>query len=126
MRIPRSYTVEAILALPHPVPTHALASSFCISHLLTGSDDGYVRDYDLFTAANGKNFLSAPQRHHAGVVEGLMKAGQLRCWWENPVMPDHAAKHGYGEEESTLSPVYCLAMHSDALWALAGTDVSFG
>lgn len=121
---PRAYIVEAICALPHPVPTHALASSHCISHLITGSDDGYIRDYDIFTAVNGKNFLTAPQRQHAGVVEGLMKSGNLRFWWENPG-PQARIKqqHGLLEEERALSPVYSLAMQSDALWALAGTDV---
>lgn len=120
-RAPRSYTVEAICAIPHPVPTHALASSSCMTHLLTGSDDGYIRDYDIFSAVNSKNFLTAPQRHHAAVVEGLMKSGQLRCWWENPSSPPELPKLT-AEEESGLAPVYSLAMQSDALWALAGTD----
>ncbi|KAG6866966.1 hypothetical protein C0991_003882 [Blastosporella zonata] len=121
---PGSYTVEAICALPHPVPTHALASSLCMTHMLTGSDDGYIRDYDIFSAVNSKMFLTAPQRHHSGVVEGIMKAGQLRFWWENPALPDSTkvgTNPGVGEP-SPLSPVYSLAMHSDALWTLAGTD----
>ena len=122
--LPRTYAVEAISALPHPVPTHALASSACLSHLLTGSDDGYIRDYDIYSSVNSKNFLSAPQRHHAGVVEGLMKAGQLRCWWENPCLPEQQAhKLNKPEEETGLAPVYSLAMHPDALWSLAGTNV---
>ncbi|KZT70148.1 WD40 repeat-like protein [Daedalea quercina L-15889] len=115
---PRSYTVEAICAIPQPVPTHSLAASACMTHLITGSDDGYVRDYDIFSAVNGKNFLTAPQRHHCGVMEGLMKAGQIRCWWENPAPMDAAAP----PEEPVLCPVYSLAMHSDALWSLAGSD----
>ncbi|KAI0374919.1 WD40 repeat-like protein [Pilatotrama ljubarskyi] len=116
---PRSFTVEAICAIPHPCATHALASSLCMTHLITGSDDGYIRDYDLFAAVNGKVFLTAPQRQHCGVIEGIMKAGQIRCWWENaiPTMnPDGAVA------DTTLEPVYSLAMHSDALWALAGSD----
>ncbi|KAI0035916.1 WD40-repeat-containing domain protein, partial [Vararia minispora EC-137] len=111
---PKSYTVEAICALPHPVPTHALAATPCMTHLLTGSDDGYVRDYDIFTSVNGKILLTAPQRHHAGVVEGILKAGQIRSWWENP-----AGSPSFGEE---LSPVFSLALHGDALWGLAGTS----
>jgi transcriptional activator SPT8 len=91
-----------------------------MSHLITGSDDGYIRDYDIFTTLNGKTFLTAPQRHHSGVVEGIMKAGQLRFWWENPSYPAAGRK----EEETSLSPVYSLAMHSDAMWALSGSDVS--
>jgi transcriptional activator SPT8 len=96
-----------------------------MSHLLTGSDDGYIRDYDIFSAVNGKNFLSAPQRSHSGVVEGTMKAGQLRFWWENPAPSDISTTDGPSlrEEDAAPSPVYSLAMHSDALWTLAGTDV---
>ncbi|TCD64644.1 Transcription factor spt8 [Steccherinum ochraceum] len=85
LRIPKSYTVEAICAIPHPVPTHSLAASACMTHLLTGSEDGYIRDYDIFSAVNGKVFLTAPQRAHCGVMEGIMKAAQIKSWWENPV-----------------------------------------
>ncbi|KZT26526.1 WD40 repeat-like protein [Neolentinus lepideus HHB14362 ss-1] len=119
-RSPRSYTVEAICAIPQPTPTHSLASSLCMSHLITGCDDGYIRDYDIFAAVNGKNFLTAPQRHHCGVIEGTMKAGQIRFWWENPGDPEKLSDAQGGE--ASLSPVYSLAVHSDALWALAGTD----
>ncbi|KAH9951464.1 WD40 repeat-like protein [Amylocystis lapponica] len=117
--VPRSFTVEAICAIPHPVPTHCLASSLCMTHLLTGSDDGYIRDYDVFAAVNGKNFLTAPQRHHCGVMEGLMKAGQIKCWWENPL---DVMKPNGPIEDSPLCSVYSLALHSDALWALAGSN----
>lgn len=119
---PRSYTVEAVCAIAHPVPTHALAHSLCMTHLLTGSDDGYIRNYDVFSAVNGKAFLTAPQRHHCGVVEGIMKAGQIRCWWENP---DMSRFNGAApvSEDPPISPVYSLLMQSDALWALAGSNV---
>lgn len=123
-KFPRTYTVEAICAIPHPVPTHALAASLCMTHLLTGSDDGYIRNYDIFSAVNSKNFLTAPQRHHSGVVEGIMKSGQLRFWWENPGPPAPKTTVIPPEEvQSFLAPVYSLSMHSDALWALAGTNV---
>jgi transcriptional activator SPT8 len=92
-----------------------------MTHLLTGSDDGYIRDYNIFSAVNGKNFLTTPQRHHCGVVEGIMKAGQIHCWWENPGIKP-AGGIG-GEEDLPPSPVYSLLMHTDALWALAGTNV---
>lgn len=93
-----------------------------MSHLLTGSDDGYIRDYDIFAAVNGKVTLTAPQRHHCNVVEGNMKSGQIRCWWENPDLAN--LQNGYPPgSETTVSPVYSMAMHSDALWALGGTSV---
>ena len=91
-----------------------------MSHLLTGSDDGYIRDYDIFSGVNGKVFLTAPQRHHCGVMEGLMKAAQIRLWWENPV--NLATLPGPVDEPPLCAP-YSLLMHSDALWALAGTEV---
>ncbi|KAH9946095.1 WD40 repeat-like protein [Epithele typhae] len=116
---PRSFTVEAICAIPHPCATHALASSLCMTHLITGSDDGYIRDYDLFTAVNGKVFLTAPQRQHCGVIEGIMKAGQIRCWWDNAISTVNV-DGSLGE--TTLYPVYSLAMQSDALWSLAGSN----
>jgi transcriptional activator SPT8 len=119
---PGSYTVEAVCAIAHPAPTHALASSLCMSHLLTGSDDGYIRDYDVFAAVNGKSFLTAPQRHHCGVVEGIMKAGQIRSWWENPDMSRFNGATQVSDDPS-ISPVYSLLMQSDALWALAGSNV---
>lgn len=96
-----------------------------MTHLLTGADDGYIRDYNIFSALNGKTFLSAPQRHHAGVVEGLMKAGQLYCWWENPAASNPKKVNGtlLADDDTGVAPVYSLAMHSDALWALGGSDV---
>ncbi|KAF7976733.1 hypothetical protein HWV62_5923 [Athelia sp. TMB] len=115
---PRSYAVEAVCAIAHPTPTHALAHSLCMTHLLTGSDDGYIRDYDIFAAVNGKAFLTAPQRHHCGVVEGIMKAGQIRYWWENP----KPAGNPPGSEENSIAPVYSLLLQSDALWSLAGSN----
>ncbi|EJF65877.1 WD40 repeat-like protein [Dichomitus squalens LYAD-421 SS1] len=119
IRWPRSFTVEAICAIPHPCATHALASSLCMTHLITGSDDGYIRDYDVFAAVNGKIFLTAPQRQHCGVIEGIMKAGQIRCWWENAIpVVNPEGPNG----EAPLYPVYSLAMQSDALWSLAGSD----
>ncbi|KAJ3889446.1 WD40 repeat-like protein [Lentinula edodes] len=117
-KVPRGFVVEAVCAIPHPAPTNALAASSCMSHLLTGSEDGYIRDYDIFTALNSKNFLSAPQRQHTGVVEGLMKAGHHRFWWENNLSSNFSGVN----EDRTLVPVHSLAMHSDALWVLAGTN----
>ncbi|KAF8509259.1 WD40-repeat-containing domain protein [Gautieria morchelliformis] len=113
----KSYTIETICALPHPVATHSLASSLCMTHLLTGSDDGNIRDYDVFTAGNGKNFLSQPQRQHCGIQEGAIKAPVARMWWENPLQPP-----GQPDDNpvgQTLSPVYSLLVHSDALWGLS-------
>lgn len=90
-----------------------------MTHLLTGSEDGYIRDYDIFSAVNGKTFLTAPQRHHAGVVEGTLKAGQVRSWWENQEAP-------VSTPNPERLPVHSLALHGDALWCLSGTNTGKG
>jgi transcriptional activator SPT8 len=96
----------------------------CLTHLFTGSEDGYIRDYDVYTAANSKNFLTTAQRSHCGVIEGTMKAGHLRYWWENPAELPSPPQPGAPPEEMSLAPVYSMASHSDALWTLAGSSVS--
>ncbi|KIJ44025.1 hypothetical protein M422DRAFT_208260 [Sphaerobolus stellatus SS14] len=119
-RIPtKSYTIETVCAMPHPVATHSLASSLCMTHLLTGSEDGYIRDYDVYTACNGKNFLSQPQRQHCGIQEGAIKAPVARMWWDNPLQPPGAMDEN--PIGPYLSPVYSMLMQSDALWGLSGT-----
>ncbi|RXW20885.1 hypothetical protein EST38_g4958 [Candolleomyces aberdarensis] len=71
--------------------------------------------------------LPSQEAAEYGAVEGLIKAGQLKFWWENPAMSE---KKGYShfpgvgpglDDEAGVDPVYSLLMHSDALWALAGT-----
>lgn len=118
----KSYTIETICALPHPVATHSLGSSLCMTHLLTGSEDGYIRDYDVYSACNGKNFLSQPQRQHCGIQEGAIKAPVARMWWENPLQP--VGVHDENPVGPSLSPVHSLLVHSDALWGLSGTSAS--
>ncbi|KAF8710528.1 WD40 repeat-like protein, partial [Rhizoctonia solani] len=125
----RSYSIDPICAYPHTAATHSLAASKCMTHLLTGSDDGYIRDYDFYAGCNGKVLLTAPQRQHCGLGEGVMKGGVLRMWWENPSGEGGSQPSG-GDvtpapsnvlEGGSLSPVYCMTMHSDALWGLSGT-----
>ncbi len=113
----KSYTIEPLAAFPHPVATHSLASSLCLTHLLTGSHDGFIRDYDVYASANGKTLLTAPQRAHTGMADTNLKAGILRSWWEN--LEDGARPL----PETSLSPVYSMTMQADALWGLSGTAV---
>ncbi|KAG8787382.1 Transcription factor spt8 [Serendipita sp. 397] len=117
LRIPpfqcKSYAIEPVCAIPHPSPTNALAASTCMTHLLTGSDDGYIRIYDLIASVNGRTFLTAPQRSHCGLGDTLMRAGILRCWWPATTQERYDA----GESPA----VYSLACQSDALWALSGS-----
>ncbi|KAG9125572.1 Transcription factor spt8, partial [Ceratobasidium sp. 392] len=126
----KSYSIDPICAFPHPVASHSLAASRCMTHLLTGSDDGFIRDYDFYASCNGKVLLTAPQRQHCGLGEGVMKGGVLRMWWENPSGEGREDGGAGGDvtpgptnplEGGAPSPVYCMTMHSDALWGLSGT-----
>lgn len=56
------------------------------------------------------------QRHP--FVDSVFKAGMLMSYWEN----EEPAPPGRGEQERVLSPVYSLAVHSDALWLLSGLE----
>ncbi|KAF8320054.1 WD40 repeat-like protein [Clavulina sp. PMI_390] len=116
----KSYTIEPIIALPHPEGTHALAGSACLTHFLTGSEDGFIRDYDIFASANGKNLLTAQQRAYSGLADVNLKAGVLRSWWENgkPINSNGVLAPG---TPASRSPVYSMAVQADALWGLSGT-----
>lgn len=125
---PKSYGIEPICALPHPVATDSLASSLCMTYLLTGSQDGFIRCYDFFASVNNKTFLTAPQRAHCGIAEGNMKAGVLKFWWENwaPTIGGNGTAPGSQDknqgEEKTLSAVHSMVLQADALWGLSGTE----
>ncbi|KAG8954661.1 hypothetical protein FRC04_011094 [Tulasnella sp. 424] len=125
---PKSYGIDPICALPHPVATDSLASSLCMTYLVTGSQDGFIRCYDFFASVNNKTFLTAPQRAHCGIAEGNMKAGVLKFWWENwapPIGPPGGAAGSQDKtqgEEKTLSAVHSMVLQADALWGLSGTE----
>lgn len=118
----KSYTIEPIIALPHPDATHTLAASACLSHFLTGSEDGFIRDYDIFASANGKTLLTAQQRSYSGLADVNLKAGVLRSWWENNKPTANGVNFAPGPLTSR-TPVYSMTMQADALWGLSGTKV---
>lgn len=118
--------IEPLIALPHPDATHSLAASQCLSHFLTGSEDGFIRDYDVFTSANGKNFLTAQQRAHSGLSDLTVKSGVLRSWWENVryAGTDIPSGPASGAQSTGRSSVLSMTVQADALWGLSGTKVS--
>lgn len=119
---PPSFTtlsLEAVVGISLPSAVHSLATTMCSSYLLTGSQDGHVRAYDLWSSVNGNQLMTAQQRSVVGLGEGVNKAGVSRGWWNNEV------EQGEGEDAwRSLEPVYSLACESDGLWAAAGTRVS--
>ncbi|WVQ99819.1 hypothetical protein IAU59_006962 [Kwoniella sp. CBS 9459] len=114
---PKSLSIEAIVGIPLPSPVHSLAATSCLSYLLAGSQDGYVRAYDLWASVNGGQMMTAQQRSVVGLGETVSKAGVGRGWWANEV--DGIAAGGI---QKRSEPVYSMAAESDGLWALTGTQ----
>ncbi|WWC90902.1 uncharacterized protein L201_005840 [Kwoniella dendrophila CBS 6074] len=85
---PKSLSIEAIVGIPLPSPVHSLTSTTCLSYLLAGSQDGYVRVYDLWSSVNGNQMMTAQQRSVVGLGETINKAGVGRGWFENQVITE--------------------------------------
>lgn len=114
-------SLDAVVGISLPSAVHSLATTMCSSYLLTGSQDGHVRAYDLWSSMNGNQLMTAQQRSVVGLGEGVNKAGVSRGWWSNEVFEQG---DGDGEEAwRSIEPVYSLACESDGLWAAAGTRV---
>ncbi|TXT08271.1 uncharacterized protein COLE_05195 [Cutaneotrichosporon oleaginosum] len=112
---PSNLTIETIVGIPLPTAVHSIASSACLSYLLTGGQDGHVRAYDFWASVNGGQVMTAQQRGIVGLGEGVHKAGVGRGWWSCEV------EEGTPPTKRT-EPVYSLACEGDALWALAGSQ----
>jgi transcriptional activator SPT8 len=79
----------------------------------SGGTDGYIRKYDGVASINGKTLLTVAQRHP--FVDSVVKSGVLMTYWDNeePLLKS---------EDHLLSPVYSLAVQSQALWMLSGLE----
>ncbi|KAM0325033.1 hypothetical protein ACHAQA_007569 [Verticillium albo-atrum] len=113
----RLYDIVPTMAAPQATSINALAVTPDLRYWITGGSDGYIRKYDGPGTINGKQLLTVAQRHP--FVDSVVKAGILMSYWENeepgPVNPR-------GNEEHVTSPVYSLAVHSQALWLLSGLE----
>lgn len=113
----RIYDIVPTMAAPQSTSINALAVTPDLRYWMTGGSDGYIRKYDGPGTINGRQLLTVAQRHP--FVDSVVKAGILMSYWENEEPPSASAR---GAEEHILSPVYSLAVHSNALWLLAGTE----
>jgi transcriptional activator SPT8 len=101
--------------------------------LFTGSDDGYIRKFDMQDTAAGKLMLTQNQRMPLtltpghGLVDSITRSGVLVSVWEAidtqktensiPTAPDP-----FIPGERFISPIYSLAVHSQGVWILAGLE----
>ncbi|KAJ9110673.1 hypothetical protein QFC19_001502 [Naganishia cerealis] len=151
----QTLSLDPTIVIPHPCATYSLAATPCLSYLLTGNQDGYVRSWDFWASANSGSALSAVQRGVANLGEGVNKAGVARGYWKNEaeveeVIGGEAGGGGKARDKKPhmgndsafsflesgqantavserkrvkrLEPVHSLAVQSDGLWALCGTE----
>lgn len=112
----RLYDIVPTMAAPQATHVNAVAITPDLRYWFTGGSDGYIRKYDGPGTINGKLPLTVAQRHP--FVDSVTKAGILMSYWEN----EEPSAPGRGESEQVLSPVYSLAVHSEALWLLSGLE----
>ncbi|KAI7906667.1 WD40-repeat-containing domain protein [Cokeromyces recurvatus] len=119
-----SYDCVPIVAAVHPTPISSLATTHCYRWVFTGSEDGYIRKWDFFSSMNGKTSLTQAQRHY--FVDSVVYAGVLSSWWENEEVPETNSNESslppIKPFDIKLSPVFSLAVQSEALWALSGCE----
>jgi transcriptional activator SPT8 len=113
----RLYDIVPTMAAPQATSINALAVTPDLRYWVTGGSDGYIRKYDGAGTINGKLMLTVAQRHP--FVDSVTKAGILMSYWENEEPPSAPRS---GIDEHVLSPVYSLAVHSQALWLLSGLE----
>ena len=112
----KTYDIVPTMAAPMATSINAMAITPDLRYWMTGGSDGYIRKYDGPGTINGKQLLTVAQRHP--FVDSVVKAGVLMSYWEN-AEPQSA---GARVEDLVLSPVYSLAVHSQALWLLSGLE----
>jgi transcriptional activator SPT8 len=106
-----TYDIIPTIAAPHSTSINAITSTPDMRWVFSGGADGYIRKFNWVDTANGKLALTVAQRHP--FVDSVTKAGVLLSYWEN--------EDSAGPSDS-LSPVYSLAVHHQALWLLSGLE----
>ncbi|KAH0846064.1 transcription factor [Fonsecaea pedrosoi] len=106
-----TYDIVPTIAAPHSTSINAVTTTADMRWVFTGGSDGYIRKFNWVDSVNFKLALTVAQRHP--FVDSVVKAGVLMTYWENWDARPTTTR--------TLSPVYSLACHSQALWLLSGT-----
>jgi transcriptional activator SPT8 len=115
-----SYDIVPYVAAIHACEVHCVAVSWGLKYMFTGGQDGFIRKYNFIDSINGKLPLTVAQRHP--FVDSITKAGVLMSYWENeqPQREKSVKVASDGSYEPKLSPVYSMAVQSEAIWLLSG------
>lgn len=107
------YDIIPTIAAPHSTSINAVTATPDMRWVFSGGADGYIRKFNWIDTANGKLALTVAQRHP--FVDSVTKAGVLLSYWENE-------DSDRNEHETSLSPVYSLAVQHQSLWLLSGLE----
>lgn len=111
-----TYDIVPTMAAPQATSINAVAVTPDMRYWLTGGSDGYIRKFDGIGTINGKQQLTVAQKHP--FVDSVVKSGVLMSYWDNQEWTGQNTR----DEDRILSPVYSLAVHRQALWALSGLE----
>lgn len=109
------YDIVPTMAAPQSTSINCIAATPDMRYWFSGGSDCYIRKYDGVATVNGKTLLTVAQRHP--FVDSVVKAGVLMSYWDN----EEPVAKNLGDDPS-LSPVYSLAVQSQALWLLSGLE----
>lgn len=114
-----TYDIVPTIAAPQSTSINAIAATYDTRWVFSGGSDGYIRRYNWVDSVNGKLMLTVAQRHP--FVDSVVKAGVLMSYWENW---DSRPKNANAQPIAgpAISPVYSLAVQSQGLWLLSGTE----
>ncbi|EGZ77172.1 WD40 repeat-like protein [Neurospora tetrasperma FGSC 2509] len=111
-----TYDIVPTMAAPQATSINAIAVTPDMRYWLTGGSDGYIRKFDGIATINGKQQLTVAQKHP--FVDSVVKSGVLMSYWDNQEWTGQNTR----DDDRILSPVYSLAVHRQALWALSGLE----
>ncbi|OMP83962.1 Transcription factor spt8 [Diplodia seriata] len=114
-----SYDIVPTIAAPHSTSINTITATPDMRWVFSGGADGYIRKFNWVDTANAKLMLTVAQRHP--FVDSVTKAGVLLSYWENEETSDRTPP-STNDDSISLSPVYSLAVHHQALWLLSGTE----
>jgi transcriptional activator SPT8 len=117
-----SYDIVPYVACLHASPVYCVDFSWGLKWMFTGGADGFIRKYNFYESVNNKLPLTVAQRHP--FVDSITRSGVCVSYWENeqPTLERDVSKVKDSLYEPKLSPVYSMAVQSEALWLLAGLE----
>lgn len=127
---PRTFSLESVLTLPHATSVYALSLPAFGHHLFTGGSDGFIRRYNLHDSLNG---IDSPR--NLIMKQAGLSSGVLVGYWENseaaidteeapgPKFGPRSVSNSTTGGKAGGSPVHSLAVQSQELWGLSGTQV---